>query len=117
MDGFAILARSVFPWQDWVTLGLFFVGMALVVWYSVRQKEETSADYFLAGRAAGWLAIGSSIWASNIGSEHLVGLAGAGAKYGLAYGYSCRFIREAKSSRCQNFSKDGTVPGRELFFH
>ena len=87
MDGFAILAKSVFPWQDWVTLGLFFVGMALVVWYSVRQKEETSADYFLAGRAAGWLAIGSSIWASNIGSEHLVGLAGAGAKYGLAYSH------------------------------
>jgi len=84
MCGTVILANSMWQWPDWVTLGLFFVGMILVVWYSMRQKEETSADYFLAGRAAGWLAIGSSIWASNIGSEHLVGLAGAGAKTGLA---------------------------------
>ncbi len=84
MDGSVILAASVWQWPDWVTLGLFFVGMILVVWYSMRQKEETSTDYFLAGRAAGWLAIGSSIYASNIGSEHLVGLAGAGAKTGLA---------------------------------
>jgi SSS family solute:Na+ symporter len=84
MDGFMILAASKWGWPDWLTLGLFFFGMVLVVWYSMRQKEETSADYFLAGRAAGWLAIGSSIWASNIGSEHLVGLAGAGAKTGLA---------------------------------
>ena len=84
MDGTVTLAATAWQWPDWVTLGLFFVGMILVVWYSMKQKEETSADYFLAGRAAGWLAIGSSIWASNIGSEHLVGLAGAGAKTGLA---------------------------------
>jgi len=84
MDGFGILAKSAWQWPDTVTLGLFFIGMILVVYYTVKQKEETTADYFLAGRAAGWLAIGSSIWASNIGSEHLVGLAGAGAKTGLA---------------------------------
>jgi SSS family solute:Na+ symporter len=84
MDGFIILAASKWGWPDWCTLGLFFAGMILVVYYSMKKEEETSADYFLAGRAAGWLAIGSSIWASNIGSEHLVGLAGAGAKTGLA---------------------------------
>src|SRR4030042_2566509 len=83
MDGTVTLAATAWQWPDWVTLGLFFVGMILVVWYSMRQKEETTTDYFLAGKAAGWLAIGSSIWASNIGSEHLVGLAGAGAKTGL----------------------------------
>ncbi|MDD3386275.1 MAG: sodium:solute symporter, partial [Bacteroidales bacterium] len=46
--------------------------------------EDTSSDYFLAGRDATWLAIGASIFASNIGSEHLVGLAGAGASSGMA---------------------------------
>ena len=43
-----------------------------------------SADYFLGGRDATWLAIGASIFASNIGSEHLIGLAGAGASSGMA---------------------------------
>jgi SSS family solute:Na+ symporter len=79
-----VLALTQWGWPDWCTLGLFFIGMILVIYYSMKKKEETSADYFLAGKAAGWLAIGSSIWASNIGSEHLVGLAGAGAKTGLA---------------------------------
>jgi solute:Na+ symporter, SSS family len=69
---------------DWIVLGLFFVLLFMVVWWVIRQKEETSTDYFLAGRNAGWLAIGASIFASNIGSEHLVGLAGAGAESGMA---------------------------------
>lgn len=69
---------------DWIVLGLFFIVLFGIVWWVVRQKEETSADYFLAGRNAGWIAIGASIFASNIGSEHLVGLAGAGAETGMA---------------------------------
>ncbi|MFW5657504.1 MAG: sodium:solute symporter [Bacteroidota bacterium] len=69
---------------DWIVLGLFFVLLIGVVWWVIRQKEETSTDYFLAGRNAGWIAIGASIFASNIGSEHLVGLAGAGAESGMA---------------------------------
>ncbi len=69
---------------DWCTLGLFFVGLIAIIVWVLRQKEETSVDYFLAGRSAGWIAIGASIFASNIGSEHLVGLAGAGAKSGMA---------------------------------
>lgn len=69
---------------DWIVLGLFCLGLvAIIVWVS-KQKDETSTDYFLAGRDATWLAIGSSIFASNIGSEHLVGLAGAGASSGMA---------------------------------
>ncbi|HBC79011.1 MAG TPA: Na+/glucose cotransporter, partial [Bacteroidales bacterium] len=55
----------------------------IIIWVT-KKKTETSADYFLAGRDATWLAIGSSIFASNIGSEHLVGLAGAGASSGMA---------------------------------
>lgn len=69
---------------DWIVLGAFFVLLFLVIWYVVSLKKETSTDYFLAGRNAGWVAIGASIFASNIGSEHLVGLAGAGAETGMA---------------------------------
>ncbi len=78
--------ESLYSWGgwDWFTLGLFGLGMVAVVIWVVMQKEETSTDYFLAGRGAGWLAIGASIFASNIGSEHLVGLAGAGAESGMA---------------------------------
>ncbi|MBN2349491.1 MAG: sodium:solute symporter [Bacteroidales bacterium] len=69
---------------DWIVLGLFFLVLIGIVWWVILQKEETSTDYFLAGRNAGWIAIGASIFASNIGSEHLVGLAGAGAESGMA---------------------------------
>jgi SSS family solute:Na+ symporter len=48
------------------------------------QKQTSSGDYFLAGRDATWIAIGASLFASNIGSEHLIGLAGAGASSGMA---------------------------------
>src|SRR5690625_7616580 len=43
------------------------------------QKQRNTSDYFLAGRNVGWFVVGASIFASNIGSEHVVGLAGAGA--------------------------------------
>jgi len=69
---------------DWIVLGLFCLGLIGIIVWVTRKKTETSADYFLAGRDATWLAIGSSIFASNIGSEHLVGLAGAGASSGMA---------------------------------
>ena len=69
---------------DWIVLGIFCLGLVGIIIWVTRQKEETSTDYFLAGRDATWLAIGSSIFASNIGSEHLVGLAGAGASSGMA---------------------------------
>ena len=77
-------AITGFGYWDWLTLGLFFVGLLAIIWWVLRQKEETSTDYFLAGRDAGWIAVGASIFASNIGSEHLVGLAGAGAESGMA---------------------------------
>jgi solute:Na+ symporter, SSS family len=69
---------------DWIVLGVFCLGLVGIILWVIRQKEETSSDYFLAGRDATWIAIGSSIFASNIGSEHLVGLAGAGASSGMA---------------------------------
>jgi solute:Na+ symporter, SSS family len=69
---------------DWIVLGLFCLGLIGIIIWVTRKKNETSTDYFLAGRDATWLVIGSSIFASNIGSEHLVGLAGAGASSGMA---------------------------------
>lgn len=69
---------------DWIVLGLFCLGLVGIILWVLKQREETSTDYFLAGRDATWIAIGASIFASNIGSEHLVGLAGAGASSGMA---------------------------------
>jgi solute:Na+ symporter, SSS family len=69
---------------DWITLGLFVLGLIGIVFWVLKQKDKNTTDYFLAGRDATWIAIGASIFASNIGSEHLVGLAGAGAESGMA---------------------------------
>lgn len=69
---------------DWLVLAGFCLLMLWVVIASMRDKSDDTADYFLAGRNAGWLVIGASIFASNIGSEHLVGLSGSGAESGMA---------------------------------
>ncbi|MDP4185150.1 MAG: sodium:solute symporter [Bacteroidota bacterium] len=69
---------------DWFIFVLFFFGLAGIVIWVLKNKKEDTSDYFLAGRDAGWIAVGASIFAANIGSEHLVGLAGAGAQSGMA---------------------------------
>jgi SSS family solute:Na+ symporter len=69
---------------DWVTLSLYFALIVGVAWWVIRKRKDTAADYFLAGRNLGWWIIGASIFASNIGSEHIVGLAGTGATDGVA---------------------------------
>ncbi|MDX2430044.1 MAG: sodium:solute symporter [Bacteroides sp.] len=69
---------------DWIVLGLFCLALVGVILLTLRKKDKNTSDYFLAGRDATWIAIGASIFASNIGSEHLVGLAGAGAESGMA---------------------------------
>ena len=74
----------VFNTLDWFVIALFAVGMVATVLFSMRKKNESGKDYFLSGRDANWLQIGSSIFSSNIGSEHLVGLAGAGFITGMA---------------------------------
>lgn len=65
-------------------IALYFGILLCVAWWVVRKNKDTAADYFLAGRNLGWWVIGASIFASNIGSEHIVGLAGSGAKDGVA---------------------------------
>jgi SSS family solute:Na+ symporter len=74
---------SVLQGWDWLIILAYFLGVAAVAWWSSR-KQNTSTDYFLAGRDIGWFAVGASLFSSNIGSEHLVGLAGAGASSGVA---------------------------------
>lgn len=69
---------------DWIVIALFFVALLGIIWWVVRQKQNNAADYFLGGKDATWIAIGASIFASNIGSEHLIGLAGSGAASGMA---------------------------------
>jgi SSS family solute:Na+ symporter len=69
---------------DWIVIFIFcFILIGIIAWV-LKQKQNNSTDYFLGGRDATWLAIGASIFASNIGSEHLIGLAGAGASSGMA---------------------------------
>jgi SSS family solute:Na+ symporter len=75
---------SVFNSVDWVAIILFFVGMLWIVWASMRKKVKDGEGYFLSSRDEKWLPIGTSIFTSNIGSEHLVGLAGAGFATGMA---------------------------------
>ncbi len=69
---------------DWVMIALYFGILLTVAWWVVRKNKDTATDYFLAGRNLGWWIIGASIFASNIGSEHIVGLAGSGATDGVA---------------------------------
>jgi solute:Na+ symporter, SSS family len=74
---------------DWLIIaGYFILVFGTAFWATTREKStrETSAGYFLAGRNVGWFIIGASLFASNIGSEHLVGLAGTGAASGVAVG-------------------------------
>ncbi len=69
---------------DWIVLGGYFAALAGVAYYIIRQtKNDSTKEYFLAGKEVGWMVIGASIFASNIGSEHVVGLAGTGAESGM----------------------------------
>ena len=75
---------STFTSWDWIVVAGYFMVILGLAWWVIRQRQDTTTDYFLAGRHLGWFIIGASIFASNIGSEHLVGLAGSGATDGVA---------------------------------
>ena len=78
---------QVFTVLDWITLVLFFIGLGYIIWRVINQKQDSPEQYFLAGRNLGWFVIGASIFASNIGSEHIVGLAGTAANSGMVMGH------------------------------
>lgn len=71
MQGFSTL--------DWIVIAIYFALIAGLALWVMSRKQKNTEDYFLAGRNLGWFVVGASIFASNIGSEHIVGLAGAGA--------------------------------------
>src|ERR1700745_2786311 len=77
-------ATSQITGIDWFVIAIYFCILLKVAWWVVKKGKDSAADYFLAGRNLGWWIIGASIFASNIGSEHVVGLAGAGATSGVA---------------------------------
>ncbi len=66
---------------------VFYILMVLGIGVYFTRRGKTREGYFLAGRSIGWLAIGASLFATNISSEHLLGLAGTGSKSGLAVGH------------------------------
>lgn len=72
---------------DWIFVILYLLVIAGVSIWSIRKSKETTSDYFLANRNLGWFVIGASILASNVGSEHIVGLAGSAAKSGTVLGH------------------------------
>jgi len=71
-------------WIDWAVIAGYFGVLLGLSWWVILKGKETSADYFLASHSLSWFIVGASIFASNIGSEHLVGLAGSGATDGVA---------------------------------
>jgi len=81
---FAVAGASVLTGLDWLAIAFYFAILSCVAWWVVSKRKDNAADYFLAGRNLSWWVIGASIFASNIGSEHIVGLAGSGAKDGVA---------------------------------
>ena len=71
---------------DWIIILLYFAAVYLVAFYASPKRQNPvtdSANYFLAGRNTGWFVIGASLFAANIGSEHLVGLAGTASSKGV----------------------------------
>ena len=78
---------SNLAFTDILVIAAYFVVLAAIAWWAAKREKNISADFFLASRDVGWLAVGASLFASNIGSEHLVGLAGTGAASGLAVGH------------------------------
>ncbi len=86
MESFGILGQlgGSFTTLDWVAIIGYFGILFGIVWWVVLKSKDTADDYFLAGRNLGWFVIGAAIFTSNIGSEHVVGLAGSGATDGVA---------------------------------
>jgi SSS family solute:Na+ symporter len=64
---------------DWLVIAAYFIVLYAAVFRHSAANRANPTEFFLAGRNAGWFIVGASIFASNIGSEHLVGLAGSGA--------------------------------------
>ena len=78
-----------------ITVAYFCVVFGIGAYFFARAK--TSSSYFLADRSVGWVAGGASLFATNISSEHFIGLAGSGASSGLASD-----LRASSSGNCRS---------------
>jgi SSS family solute:Na+ symporter len=70
---------------DIIIIAAYFGFTLIVAWWASgksgkAQKDLASVDYFLAGKREGWFVIGASLFSSNIGSEIILGVSGAGAR-------------------------------------
>ena len=76
-----------FEWLDWTVLGVGIMGVVWAVYRAIQKDKKkmagASSEDYLFGKGEPWYIIGAAIFAANIGSEHLVGLAGTGAKDGV----------------------------------
>ena len=116
---------------DFTIIAAYFLLIFGIAWY-VTKKEKAGADassYFLGGRDLGWFAIGASLFASNIGSEHLIGLSGSGARgafpeaqfeilasliYFFWAGFLFRSISRVEYLPCLNFWNVDTIKEQGL---
>ncbi len=74
------------PVLDLVIIIAYMLGILAVGVLSTRRQKMTGEVYFLAGRSLGWVVIGAALFASNISTIHLVGLAASGYNEGLVWG-------------------------------
>ena len=77
---------TIFSQIDLLVLVAYLIIVLSLGFYYSRRSDENYSDYFLAGRNIGWFTVGISIFATNISSEHFIGLAGSGSTRGLAVG-------------------------------
>lgn len=73
---------------DYLSFGLYIVIFSLIGYYFGKKKKQDSSDYFLAGRTLPWYVVGSSYIASNISTEHFIGMVGAAFIYGICVAMS-----------------------------
>jgi solute:Na+ symporter, SSS family len=79
-----LMIGQVFVAADWMAIVAYFGILLGIAWWVILKSKNTADDYFLAGRNLGWFVVGAAVFTSNIGSEHLVGLAGSGCTDGVA---------------------------------
>ncbi len=76
-----------FIWLDWTIMAVGILAIVWAIWHSIqkhkRQLQGADSQDYLFGKGEPWYIIGAAIFAANIGSEHLVGLAGTGARAGV----------------------------------
>ncbi len=85
-----LVGGSHFPlqWVDYLACVVFFVALSMIGYWAGRRERSTAQDYFLAGNRLPWYVIGGSFIASNISTEHFIGMVGAAVVYGICVGLS-----------------------------